>query len=752
MRIFLATILIMLAVNLSAYTIKSIKYDGLVHMSEPVALRMLKFAVGDTVNDEMLDKSVKAYFKQGYFIDAWVEIDDGVLTYYFKEKPLISQIELKGWKENDTETIDGVIQIKKGSLYDEKKIESAKKRIIDAISQEAKIDSVVEIKKENLPNGSMKVTFVVNEGEEIIIKNQEYSGVSGLDSDEFDEVIANKEQEFMSWFWGQNDGKMRLSDLAYDPLRIRDLYMQGGYLDVDVKEPFVKVNFDNYTADMSYQITEGEVYTISAITIDQVKNVTDDALVREFIKLEPGEPFNVKTFREDSERIKTHIADLSYAFVQVVPDLKKNKEKKTVEVVFKIMPGERVKIRNVIISGNIRTLDRIIRRELYLGPSDMYSLTDLTDSRNALGRLGFFDGNTIEEKRIDNKTMDLVVKVKEAPTGNIQVGGGYGSYGGLLVSVAVDDRNIWGSGINVGIKAERSELTSNYAFNISNPRLNDSDFSGNFSIFTSDYAYNDYTVLSNGFSTGLGHRFTRYITGYVGYGYSSNSYEFDDTNTTAVDTYFFENYAKSSVTLSAKYDNTDDYYLPRKGISASQSFEISGLAGDAEFIKSRTNFAIYKGLKEWLGFDAIARYKARFNYVKENGYLPVAERFYMGGIGSVRGYESYSISPTVADSESTDGVRRIGGEFTASNNLELSFPLVPKAKMRLVTYLDYGYIGTSQDSRNDYLVESLDRGGFGAGVEWFSPVGPVQLMFSKPIGEKDGDKTAVFEFTMGQRF
>lgn len=752
MRIFLSILLTLLAINASAYTIKSIKYEGMVHISESVALRMLDFEVGDTIDDKVIDESIRTYFKQGYFEDAWAEVKDGELTFYFKEKALISQIELKGWKDNDPEIIETVIQIKKGSLYDEKKLEAAKERIIEAINQDAKIDSVVEIEKEELDNGSIKVTFIVNEGEEIIIESLKYSGLSGLESDDWDDLIANKERDFMGWFWGRNDGKMRLNDLAYDPLRIRDLYMQHGYLDSDIGSPFVKVNFDNYTADMSYQIKEGPVYTVSAVTINQVKHVVDDELIKELVKLEIGEPFNIKTFREDSERIKTLIADHSYAFVQIVPDLKKDKENRTVEVVFKIMPGERVKIRNVIISGNTRTLDRVIRRELYLGPGDMYSLTDLTDSRSALGRLGFFDANTIEEKRINNNTMDLIVKVTEAPTGNIQVGGGYGSYGGLLVSVAVDDRNIWGSGINVGVKAERSSLTSSYSFSISNPRLNDSDFSGNFSVFTSDYQYNDYTTISNGFSAGIGHRFTRYISGYVGYGFSSNSYEFDDTNLTELDTFYYEDYAKSAVTVSVKYDDTDDYYLPRKGISASQSFEVAGVGADAEFIKSRTTFAAYKGLHEWFGFDVIARYKARFYYVKENGFLPVAERFYMGGIGSVRGYESYSLSPTIADSEADDGIRRVGGEFTASNNFELSFPLVPKAKMRMVTYLDYGYIGTSTDSRSDYLTKSLDRGGFGAGLEWFSPVGPVQLMFSKPIGEEENDKTAVFEFTMGQRF
>jgi len=749
MKLLFTILLSFITINLSAITLKSVKYDGMVHISQSVALRMLPFEIGDTIGDEDIDKAIKQYFKQNYFSDIWVDSENGVLIFHFKEKPIISKVVLKGWKESDKEVKDSVIQIKKGTLYNEKKLEAAKKRIIDAISQEGKIDSVVEIEKEYLDNGSIKITFLVNEGEEIIIKDLKYSGVIGLDPELFNDVIANKEHQFMGWFWGRNDGEMSLMDLEYDSLRIRDVYMQHGYLDAKIQEPFVRVNFDHYTADMSYEVVEGAVYTISEIELNQVKNVIEDEKIREVISLVKDEAFNIETFRKDSQKIKTIISDLGYAYTQVVPDLQKNKENNTVKVVFKINPGKKVKIRNVIISGNSRTLDRIIRRELYLGPGDMYSLTDLKDSRTAVGRLGFFEGNTIEEKRIDNKTMDLVVKVKEAPTGNIQLGGGYGSYGGLLVSVAVDDRNVWGSGINVGVKVERSEMTENASFNISNPRLNDSDFSGNFSLSKSMYMYNDYTVYSDGVSIGSGHRFSRHISGYLGYSYSSNSYDIDDLDAVTLSNYnyYFEDYSKSSIIMSINFDNTDDYYLPREGFTTSQSFEKSGLGADASYFKSRTKYAKYYGLEEYIGFDLIFRYKARLNIVADTGYLPIAERFYMGGLGSVRGYESYSLSPSVTEISSSGVIseRRIGGQKTFSNNLELSFPLIPKAKMRMVAFLDYGMIGEDR-------IDDISRGGYGLGLEWFSPVGPIQLMFARPLLEEDGDKTATFEFTMGQRF
>jgi outer membrane protein insertion porin family len=322
------------------------------------------------------------------------------------------------------------------------------------------------------------------------------------------------------------------------------------------------------------------------------------------------------------------------------------------------------------------------------------------------------------------------------------------------MSVAVSDRNIFGSGINVGVNLEKSQRTQNYSFNVSNPRLNDSDFSGNFSVNKTSTEYSSYTINSKGLSIGTGHRFSRYVSGYLGYNYSQNSYTdvnntgIIDTNTTKIDPRYYANYTKSSVSVSATFDNTDDYYIPREGMAISQSFEKAGLGGDTDFWKSKTSFGVYQGLQKLTDFDLILRYKARFNYVKNSGSkdtdLPIGEKYYMGGIGSVRGYQSYSLSPTQGV-DINGKPFKIGGTQTFSNNLEFSVPLVPEAKMRATAFIDYGMIGDSS-------LTEIKRGGYGVALEWFSPVGPLQLVFAEPFGNKAGDDVAHFEFTIGQRF
>ena len=784
-------VLLFSATFLQAKTVVDIQFDGLIHLSEPVAKESLGFEVGDRLSEKKIDKSIKRFFQYGYFTDIWVSEKNGVLIYHFSEKSVISRIEIDGYGQGDETEDAELLQLKKGTLYDKKKISRAKKRLVETIAQEGYIDTIVEVETETLDNGSIEVTFKVNKGENIVIEKLTFNGMTAFEPDAFNDVIANKEHQWMGWFWGRNDGEMKLGELQYDPLRIRDLYMQYGYLDSKVDDPFVRVDFSQYIADMSYTLVEGEVYRVSNIILEQSNEVISDDAIREVIKLEINEAFNIKMFREDSDRIKAIIANLGYAYVKVSPDLRKDKKSRTVDVVYKIRPGKKVYIRDVLISGNTRTLDRVTRRDIYLAPGDLYSLRDVRDSRNSLQRTGYFESTTIEEKRIDDRTMDLIVKVKETQTGTIQLGGGYGSFGGILLSASVSDRNIFGSGINMGISVETSERTKSGSINVSNPRLNDSDFSGSASVYINQTDYDDYTIATQGVGLGLGRRLTRFLSASLNYTYAESQYSdisdaYTSSTTTAIDQILFEDYQKSAITPSLRWDNTDDYYLPRNGMSASTSLEFAGIGGTAKFIKNNNTFKAYKGVEDYVGFDLILRYKLRGAYIfyddsdpiKARTNLPTAERFYMGGVGSVRGFESYTLSPR-------DGQgRRIGGRAILTNSLEASFPLITKAKLRFTTFYDFGILkGKGQDeftnptgipiedpanpgntnpayttALNDHLAntpyvdETISRSSYGVAIEWFSPMGPIQLIFARALDAEPGDETSTFEFTIGQRF
>lgn len=747
-------IIIPLAVSVvaaNALVYSDIKFEGLVRISPTVASEMAGWEVGKDFSNETLNKAIVEFYKQGYFTDVWATEENKVLTFHFKEKPAIARVDFVGYGESEKEKFKDVVKIKKGDIYDEAKVEAAKQRIIAKVQSDGYFDTFVEAQTKPVGENAVELLLTINKGEKIIITQMTTDGAKSFKQDDILSKAANKANEFMGWLWGRNDGKLKLAELELDPHRVKDFYMQKGYLDAKVSDPLLRVNFDTYQASVDYKIEEGASYKVvkSSIEFGDLAGEHKEAI--NDLKLVAGKPFDVEKLRKDMENVKTYVADMGYAFAKVYPDLKKNIEKGEVEVVYKVDKGDKVRINNVIIAGNSRTIDNAIRRDIFLAPGDTYRLSDVKDSKNALKRTGYFEDVMIEEKRVSSDAVDLIVTVKEALTGNVMVGGGYGSYDGLLLNAAIQDRNVFGSGLTLGLNVDRSKMRQNYNLSLSNPRYNDSLYSLGGNLFKSKYVSYSYTEDRIGASVSTGKRFTRTTYGGLSYQYVQRQYsdlKFTDTNGNALVTYpeYYKDTTKSSVTASVSYDSTDDYYIPRRGITASASVEYAGMGGEENFAKMFNRAGAFYGLEDLTGFDAILRYKARMGYILDNGQVSIGEKFFMGGVSSVRGYQSSSISKR--DTSFTDSYGKnplMGGNQTFSNSLEVSIPLVPEAKMRLALFYDYGMIG--QNSFNE-----MTRSSTGFAVEWYSPMGPIQLIFANALDAQSGDRTAPFEFTIGTRF
>ncbi|WP_456381203.1 outer membrane protein assembly factor BamA [Hydrogenimonas sp.] len=737
MKRFLSAVL-MTAVFANAQQIREIRFEGLLHLSDDIAREITGINPGERIDIEKVDEAIRKLFAQGYFKDIWVTEEHGVLTFHFKEKPVISQIVFSGYGENKRDELLSAIGLHKGDIYDETKIEKAEATIRGTIEAEGFFDTVVETEVTPLETGSVKVEFKINKGENIIIEKLNLCGAEHLKKEDIESVMANRERDFMGWMWGFNDGKVKIDQLKYEVPRIRDFYMRHGYLDAKVENPLLRVDFNQYKAILDFKIEEGDVYTVKDVQIELSKPVMDPVILKEELKVEPGDIFNIDDLRRDMEKIKERIADMGYAFVRVVPDFSKDAENHTTVVKYKVFPGEKVYIRDVVISGNTRTLDRVVRREIFLAPGDLYNLTDLKDSKAALMRTGYFENVVIDERRVSANEMDLVVNVKEAQTGNIMVGGGYSSYDGVIFNASVNDRNVFGSGLSVGLSTDLSKHRTNFNFNITNPRIWDSEYSAGFNIYNNEYESYDYTEKRFGGSITLGRQIARYWHASIMYQYFSTKLSDIDPEFPDYDFYANNDFVTSAGTLSLRFNNTDDYYLPRHGMIFGISSQFAGLGGDAEYNKNYMNFSVFQGMKDYINYDLILRYKARLGFFGYDDKLPISAKFYMGGVRTVRGYESGSIG-------GEENGYRTGGKYTFSNSVEASVPLLEAAKMRLAFFLDYGMIG-------DDGFDEQKRAGTGAAIEWFSPMGPISLIFAYPLMKEDGDKTSNFEFTMGQQF
>ena len=738
------------AMALSADTIKSIEYKDINKLSPEILNETLAMKVGDELNKDKLNDALLKFYKYGYFDDITMENENGNLKFIFKEKPSIANVDIKGYKSRaeDLDSVKTAINLKKGAMYTEKRIKEAKEKLLKMLESEGFINSVVETEIEHINDKSLKVTFNVNKGDEIIIKKANYHGANNLEQDDFDTVTANKEIEFASWWFGQNDGEVKIDQLKYDSKRINELYYGKGYLDAQVKEPFLDVDFASNQAKLDFFMTEGEKYTTNSIKIYLDSSIVDPETIYPELKLIIGNTFNIKKLRKDQEYIRTQVADKGYAFVDVKFDLVKDEKNKKVDVVYNVIPGKKVYINDVKISGNAKTLDRVIRRDVYLAPGDLYNLTDFKSSTNKLKRSRFFENVQIEEKRISDEKLDIIVKVTEAATGSLMLGGGYGSYDKMMVNGSITEVNMFGSGLGLGLSADLSARTSKFQLTLKNPAIRDSDYNGEVEIHSSQAEINrntyDSEIDTKGFSVAVGKQIIRDL--YLGTRYRldsiSESYDYESSfvyDPSKGKMYEDKDYISSSLTPYLTFDNTDDFYFPREGFKAGTSVEYAGVGGDSQYIKPSAYLRYFYSLENLTELDWVLRLKTQAKILIDNGEINQGDSLYLGGAKTLRGYKSYAF-PANETGYKSEPYKELW-----ANSAEMSFPLIPSAKMRWGVFYDYGMIGESS-------FDEIQRSGTGALLEWISPMGPLQLIFAHALDAEPGDDTSSFEFSLGSSF
>ncbi|MDD5406673.1 MAG: outer membrane protein assembly factor BamA [Sulfurovaceae bacterium] len=753
---------------LIAQNITKIEYDGLHSLSPNTIAEISGIKVGDTLSESKIQESVKNLSDQGYFKDVRVETKDGgVIVYHFVEKLAIANAQINGYgSDEESNKLIEEMGLKRGELLDDAKMQKAKEVLQAKLAKDGIYDATVDVKTEAVGEGSVSLIFDVKKGEKVKIAKVIFNGIHALSKSDLESSLVNKEEDFLGWLPFRNNGVANLSQLENDVYRIKDTYMKYGYIDAQISKPNVQVDSTNH-ATIEYNIVEGNRYNVGDISIIQSVEGLDNNKLSDGLSLKKGKVFNIDKMRHDITFLQEQTANLGYAFATVVPQFAKNDSNDAVNIQFVITPGTKVTINDVIVSGNNQTQDSVVRRYIYLAPGDLFSQTDLKDSKNALGRTGFFEKYDIVPQKLSEDKMNLLVNVKEAPTGSFAIGGGYGSYEGAMINASVSDSNIFGTGIDTSFGVDYSKVSTNFNLHLANPRVWDSLYSLSLDLSKKKYDFTDYSLDQSSGSLTAGRQFLRNFYAYGGITYSDNQSEI--INPDNVDPIYRllynDKYKKAAGILGIKFDNTDDYYTPRNGFIASLNAEIAALDGTlnedhklpenggytdfGDFVKFNAKFGAYYGLQDAIDYDLILRYKARVGYLSStDGYVPVAERLFLGGVGSLRGYDSYSVSPTIENATGT--ISRVGGTKSFSNSIEASIPVSEEAKIRLTFFADYGIIGSDDFYGHSY--DNINRSSAGAVVEWISPFGPINFVFAKAINPKDGDMTSSFEFSMGSKF
>jgi outer membrane protein insertion porin family len=565
--------------------------------------------------------------------------------------------------------------------------------------------------------------------------------------------METKEEWFMSWLTGAGTYKEEV--LKNDALLLADYYLNNGYINIKVGEPSVKMNEAKTELNVYIGITEGDQYRIGAIGF-KGELLDPENELRKKLKTEPGEIFNRSLLRTDIGVLTDLYGDKGYAFATINPQTRLDNEKKIVDMTFDIEKGELVSIERISIAGNPKTRDKVIRRELRVTEGELYSATGMKRSKQNLMNLGFFEeANIATAKGSASNKLNVNVDVKEKPTGTFSIGAGYSSLDKFIGQGSVQQSNFLGLGLKANLSASIGSKSKTYALGLTDPYFMDTKWTLGGDIYRSERDYTDYTRRLLGADIKAGYPISDFIGTYLLYKYEIKDLFKPSTAYQALHDadlygwYPLGTSTTSSIYSSITHNNTDYRLDPSSGTINSLSVEYAGLGGDnkfARFIMDNTYFQqIYKRL--------IASTKLTLGYVREVGQpVPIDEKFYLGGIYSLRGYRTRTVSPHIPEEAPVGGlVTYIGGNKEITGNVEITFPLLTEVGLKGVLFYDYG--NSFNESFNDRAnIKFLTS--YGWGIRWASPIGPLRLEYGIPLNPRTNldSKSGRLEFSIGTMF
>jgi outer membrane protein insertion porin family len=736
-----------------------IRVEGNRRIEAAAILNVVQMHAGDSLNTEKTDADIRAIFKMGHFQDvqALRETSDKgpVLVYSVQEKAIVRDITLVGNKEITTEKLKEALEFRLNSVFAAKDLAKSVAKIKKMYGDEGYYLADVQAQTKKTATSDVTVTLTITEGEKVLITAIHFDGNKAFSDSKLKGVMETKEKWFMSWLTGAGTYKEEV--LKNDAMILSDFYLNNGYVNIKVGEPVAKLNETKTALDVSVVISEGEQFRIGDIGFKgELLDPADD--LKKKLKSVPGEIFNRSILRTDIGTLTDVYGDKGYAFATINPLTRMDAEKKTIDMTFDVEKGDLVSIERISIAGNSKTRDKVLRRELRITESELYSATGMRRSKQNLMNLGFFEeANISTAKGSTSNKLNITVDVKEKPTGTFSIGGGYSSLDGFIGQGSIQQANFLGLGLKANLSASIGGKSNTYALGLTDPYFMDTKWTLGGDVYRSERIYTDYTRRLVGGDIKGGYPINDAIGTFMMYKYEikdlyAPSSAYQTLHDHDVDTYPLGKTTTSSIYASITHNNTDYRLDPTTGMINSISAEYAGLGGDNKFARFVTDHSYFHPLYKKL----IASTKLTVGSIQEVGKpVPIDEKFYLGGIYSLRGYSTRTVSPTqiqrVMDINNYQTNQQIykGGSKEVFGNVEVTFPLLAEVGLKGVLFFDYGNSFNTTSTIFDTMLMS-----YGMGVRWASPIGPLRLEYGIPINPRtDIDRSSGrLEFSIGSMF
>jgi len=735
------------------YLVAAVRVEGNRRVGTDAILEHIRTAKGEKYDPEQISKDIKDVYKMGYFDDVEVDVRDEpggrVVTFMVREKPAIRKIIIKGNSKIEEKDIREVLNLKPYTVVREKSLQEAAQKIEALYSDKGFVDTTVTVSLERINDQAGDVVFEISEGEEVHIKEIKFEGNNAFSADELKSIMEVTEKKpwwtpslrnIMAMVKG-DAGVLKWDALERDAGRITAYYHNHGYIDARVGQP--KVVRKGTNLFITIPIEEGEIYKVGKIDIEQDFFKDKDILLSN-MKIQDEDAFSQEVLRKDILKLSDLYADNGYAHADIRPVITKDPEEKKVNIKLVVDKGPLVKFERISITGNNITRDKVIRRELRVEELEPFSATGLKRSKDRLNKLGYFEDVSLNtSKGSDEKHMNLDVKVKERQTGTFSIGAGYSSVDKLIVMGEISQRNFLGKGQTVNFKGMFGAQTARFSLGFFEPYFMDTRLSMGIDAYNWRQEYTDYTKRSTGGALRFGYPLTDNLSAFFGG-------KWDYTDMSDVGSYTSQVIKDSEdiketrgLNAGVSYDSRNAFFNPSRGWQSNFTTQYAGgfLGGDASYIKLEGTAGYYHPLF----WEFVGHVKVGTGYVFDgrNGKLPVWEKFFLGGIDSIRGYKWGRVSPI--DPETGE---RVGGNSMFYTQIESIFPLIKDMGLNGVVFAD---MGNAWDDDSAYNFDELKKT-IGCGVRWLSPMGPLRVEWGYNLDREPGDDKSNWEFKMGGSF
>ncbi len=734
-----------------AQAIVEVQVKGNRGVDTATILNQITSTQGSAFDRTKTSQDVVRIYRLGVFEDVQVEKEmtgGGVrLVYVVVEKPPIEKIVIEGNKKIKENKIREAITVKLNQPPDNTKIAESKQKIQQLYMEEGYPDAVISTQTRDR-DGQKQLVFNISEKEGKVVREVNFEGNTVFSDRKLRGMIKTKKKNILSFITGS--GKFREDAIERDVAFITYNYLNKGYLRVRVGQPKVEFSEEKKGLVLTFSIDEGPQYRVGDITVEGDILTSEQEVVSLFQTFK-GNIYSQKILEEDVSRVQELYGNQGYAFANINPQPIPNDDTLTADIRVSIDKGQRVFIEKINITGNTITRDKVIRRELRVMENSLYNEKLLRLSKQKLEQLGFFESIDVSTPRgSSDDRLVLNINVKEKPTGTFSIGAGYSSAESFLFTASVSKNNFFGLGISGSLSAEVSGRRQQFSAQVTDPYFFDSNwiFSGN--AYRVSVLYDDFRRNAFGGGIEFGRRLFDFSS--VSLGYRIEDVDLTDFNLIVPE--FFRNNADgltSSGVLTLQRDTRNNPLVTTKGDYESLILEYAGhgLGGNVDFFRVTGNLRYYYPV--W--GSSVVKFNARVGYIKslDDEPVPLFERFFTGGINSLRGYQLRSVGPMITIPDSITGVDEefvYGGNKMMVLNLEYEFPIYDAGGFRGVVFLDAGNAFAENQDLNPLKL----RADFGAGIRWISPFGPLRFEWGFPFKRKPGEDRSVFNFTIGSFF